>query len=80
MQDLEEKVDELLDLTKENNKILRRLHRAQKLSTLFRIAYFILIIGVSYGAFVYLKPYMESLMGAYSDGVEQLNTFKDILK
>lgn len=52
-------------LTKENNQMLLRIRRGQRLAHISRIAYWIVIIGVSYGAYYYVQPYLNSLLGYY---------------
>jgi hypothetical protein len=54
------------DLTKENNEILLKLRRAQVWSRALRIAYWVLIISASLGAYYLIQPYVEQLAEAYS--------------
>lgn len=48
-------------IVEENNTILRGIRRANRLSMLVRIFYWLIIIGVTFGAFYYLQPYIESV-------------------
>ena len=50
-------------LVEENNKILHSLRRSNRLSTAMRIAYWALIIVLSFGAFYFIQPYLNFLTG-----------------
>ncbi|HRY62227.1 MAG TPA: hypothetical protein P5056_00405 [Candidatus Paceibacterota bacterium] len=67
---MEEKLDELLKLTKENNKILRGMRSSQRWASFFNYIYYALIIGSFIGAYYYLQPIvdkaMQSLQGVAS--------------
>ncbi|MEN9912909.1 MAG: hypothetical protein RLY66_317 [Candidatus Parcubacteria bacterium] len=52
-------------LTEENNEILRSIRRATRFSLAFRIVYWVVIIVISFGAFYFIQPYMETMLGAY---------------
>lgn len=54
-----------LALAEENNEILRKMRRANRFSMAIRIAYWVLIVGVSVGAYYLIQPYTEMLMGLY---------------
>lgn len=70
---MQEDIKELLELTKENNKLLRKMRRSAMIGNIMRIFYWAIIFGgpvVIY--FYYLQPYLGQLMEAYSgiqDGV-----------
>ena len=54
-----QKMVELLELTRENNKILHGLRRSQRWNTILNIIYWLIIIGIAIGAFYFLQPYVE---------------------
>ncbi len=66
------------ELTEENNKILRGIRRSNRWSSLFRAVYWIVIIGISIGAFIYIQPYVDSVMKAYNSIQTDLNTVKSV--
>jgi hypothetical protein len=74
MNDIEMK--ELLELTRENNKLLHKMRRGAIYGNIFRFFYWTIILGgpvIIY--FYYLQPYMQQLLDAYSgaqDGVENI--------
>jgi len=65
-------------LTEENNQILRGLRRANRLNGAFKIIYWILIIAISYGAYVYIQPYVDQLMKAYASVTDTANKISDV--
>lgn len=64
----EEKIllERAVSLGEENNKILRGIRRANRLGFLWKILYWAIIIGVSYGAYVYIQPYIDILTQEYT--------------
>ncbi|HBB56927.1 TPA: hypothetical protein DEW47_02570 [Patescibacteria group bacterium] len=55
---------ENLELSQENNKMLRKMNRARIFGTVFWVVKWVVIIGLSYGAYVYIQPYIEKMIGA----------------
>jgi hypothetical protein len=49
------------NLTEENNKMLRKMRRAQKISSFMQVIYWLIIIGIAVGAFYFLPPYISQL-------------------
>jgi F0F1-type ATP synthase beta subunit len=84
----EAEISELRELAQENNKILHKLNRHMRIGFYMRILYWVLIIGATIGAFVFLKPFVDSITNIYSGtfGVEpasEYGTFgsiKDLIK
>ncbi len=64
--DLRKKILELYDLTKENNKMLHSLRRAQRWASIMRVIYWILILGISVGAYYYIQPHLDQILGLYT--------------
>jgi len=86
-------LEENLKLSKENNLLLIKLANYQKWAQITKIFYWVLIIGISVGAFYSIKPYFGNLLNVYSgdvSGIKSLNSFtggssekdsiKDLLK
>ncbi len=59
-------------LVEENNKILRKMRRSALVTSVFQIFYWVVIIGLSFGAFYFIQPYINNIVGAYNAGVETL--------
>ncbi|MDO8482594.1 MAG: hypothetical protein Q7S86_02125 [bacterium] len=64
----EEKIllERAVSLGEENNKILRSIRRANRLGFVWKIVYWAIIIGVSYGAYVYIQPSIDRLTQEYA--------------
>lgn len=56
-------LEETLELAKENNKMLKRVRGVQKRQFLWLIVKSILIIGIAFGLFLYLEPFLNRIMG-----------------
>ncbi len=72
-------------LTEENNVILRKLHRAEKMRRLFRALYWVAVIALALGAYYVIQPYLDSLRDLYGSirgGVENIGATNplDLLK
>ncbi|MCU0660570.1 MAG: hypothetical protein MUD00_03100 [Candidatus Pacebacteria bacterium] len=69
---------ETAELTRENNKILRKIQRAGRWSRAFLIFRYVLIAALAFGAYIYLEPYLKNLISAYNgiwDSVQNIQGF-----
>ena len=76
-------LEETYTLTKENNKMLRTIRRKQKWASFMRLMYWLIIIGISIGAFYYLQPYiykLESIINSTMDSINDLKNVNDSVK
>ena len=64
------------DLSQENNKILHGLRRSDRLSSFFRIIYWVFIIVAALGAYQLLQPYLDLASKAYSSLQSDINSVK----
>lgn len=71
-------LEENLKISKENNELLLKVRSVQKWAQITRILYWVAIIGASFGALYYLKPYLGNLTNIYTGGVSGINNFGDI--
>ena len=75
MESLErDKVDELLDLTRENNRILRKMHRSMVWSQIFSFIYWLFILGALGWSYYYFQPYIQKYIGTYERLMNTLNS------
>jgi len=51
-------------LVEENNKLLKSMRRSARWQSTFQIIYWVLIIGLTFGAFYFIQPYINSLSGS----------------
>lgn len=66
------------EFAEENNKILHKLKRANTRSVLFRWFYWVIIVGISVGAFYFLEPYIKVTTDAYKSIQTELSNVKSI--
>jgi hypothetical protein len=76
--ELKNLLEENLKLSKENNVILLKLYKIQRWVQITRILYWVVIIGVSFGAFYYIKPFLGNLLNVYTGGSTGFNNISDI--
>jgi len=74
-----------LALAEENNKMLHKIRGVQKRETLWQVVKIFIIIGIAFGAFYYVEPYLNKVMSLYNSvsGMEQKlnnNPLQDLLK
>jgi hypothetical protein len=74
-----ELLEKTYELAKENNHILRGMKRSGRWSAIFRIFYWILIIGASLGAYVYVQPYINPLLNTYKNIQGEIGNVKTIV-
>jgi len=63
--ELKKMMRENLELSQENNKLLRKMRRSILWGRLFNIVYWLVIIAAMFGAYYVLQPFIEGLLGAY---------------
>ncbi len=49
------------ELAEENNKMLRSLRNAQRWDRVIKYGYWVVIIALTFGAYYFIQPFMESL-------------------
>lgn len=65
-------------IAQENNEILRNMRSVSRWSTAFRVFYWIVIIGLSLGAFYAIQPYVDQIMGVYNEAQKNIETIKGV--
>lgn len=68
-----------LELAKQNNEILHKLVRAQKMAIVYRIVYWSIIILSTFGAYYFIQPFLENMFSVYSGGVEGSNNVNEVI-
>lgn len=61
-----ELLERTLRISEENNKILKGMRRAGRLGTAFRIFYWLVIIGLGFGAYYFIEPYVKHFNSVYT--------------
>lgn len=58
-------LEKTYEIEKENNHILKGIRSSNRWNNFFKIFYWILIIGISVGAFYFVEPYVNKLLDTY---------------
>ncbi len=69
-------------LAQENNKMLRRVRGVQKWSAFWQALKILVIIGVAFGLFYYIEPYLDKMLNLYnsiSSTEQKLNSGGSVL-
>ncbi len=69
--DLQNEIQQIRRIVAENNAMLISIQRRARMSIVFSTLKWMFLIGLSFGALYYIKPYIETAMGAY-DSVKDL--------
>ena len=75
-----DKLDELLDLTRENNRILRKMHRKMVWGQVFTFIYWLAILGALGWSYYYFQPYIEQYVDAYQTILSAVNGIEETSK
>ncbi len=65
--DFKNEIQEIRRIVEQNNQMLMSIQRRSQLAIVFSSLKWIVLIGLSFGAFYFLKPYMETALGAYDN-------------
>jgi len=60
-----ELLEKSVSLAEDNNKILRSMRNSMRWGRIMTVVYWILIIGISVGAFYFLQPYVDQVVRTY---------------
>jgi hypothetical protein len=70
------KLDELLEITRENNKILSGMRRTQRWGSFFRIVYWTVILGSIFGVYYYFQPTIQKYMKTFQTSIGIIQNFE----
>jgi len=73
-------LEETFVLTQENNSMLRSMKRSMRWARIMRIIYWVIIVGVSVGAYYFIQPYINQLLGVYSGAKSNFDNVGSVLK
>jgi Trk-type K+ transport system membrane component len=69
-----ELLERAVELSEENNDLLRSMHRSMKIARIMSIVYWVFIIGSAVGAFYLIQPYVDGIISAYGNASTNLNS------
>lgn len=61
----QQQLKEALELSRENNRLLKKMWRVTQWGRAVKALYWLVIIGVTIGAFYFLQPYVDTLQEVY---------------
>lgn len=67
-------LSEALSLAKDNNQLLKKIRRNGMWGNIWRIAYWVIILGLSFGAYYFIQPYVDQFGDIYSGFKGDVNT------
>ncbi len=78
-QETKELLRESIEISKENNEMLKKMVRAQKWTNIYRVVYWSIIIFSSVGAYYFIQPYLSSMVNLYTNGVSDISNISNSL-
>jgi hypothetical protein len=63
---VENRDEQILDLLKENNEILRSIRRRQHWQTIGSVLYWLFIGGIALAGYHFAQPYIQSMLETYA--------------
>lgn len=66
-----------LELSKENNVLLKKIRKVQKRIQVTKTVYWVIVILVALGAYYYVKPYVGRVESFYNQAAANLEEFKN---
>ena len=75
----QEKLEEVYEMTLENNQILRSMRKQQYIANAFRFIYWLVILGALGGAYFYVRPVIKAVSDnktKFQQAFEQFNQIR----
>lgn len=79
-EDIKKLLEANLELSKENNRMIRALHRNYKITRVFRLVYISLILISIFGLYYYLEPYVEEVSRLYGGSANTLKDLQEVIE
>jgi hypothetical protein len=73
-----QQLKEALELSRENNTLLKKMWRATQWGRAIKALYWFIIIGVTVGSLYFLQPYLDTLQGVYGGLRGAQSQFQDL--
>ncbi len=67
-------------LVEDNNKMLHSMRRGMRYASIMRAIYWILIVGSAVGAYYFIQPYVDKLIGVYGGAKSDLSNLNKIIQ
>lgn len=81
-EELKQLLQKNLETSQESLDILKKMNRARMLGNAFVFLKWVIILGLSYGAYYFIEPYLGALTGgldSVNSGMEQVKSIQNLL-
>jgi len=75
-----EMLKKTLELSQDNNKMLKAIRRSMFWGRVTKIIYWVVIIGAAVGVYYYIEPYLNDAVGIYGNFKNSFQNFGGLLK
>lgn len=72
----DKQLNELLDLTRENNKILKGMRSSNRWGSFFKFIYYGLIMGLMVSSYYFIQPMIEPLLKTFQGLTDSVQNVK----
>ena len=70
-------LEESLALAKDNNSMLHSMRRSMRMQRAMTAIYWLFIIGSAVGAYYFIQPYLDQVIGLYGGASDVLKQFQN---
>lgn len=70
--------EESKKLLQETHDMVKKMRDSQKNARMFKLIYWVVIIGLTYSSYLYMKPYLDQARKAYTDAQAQIQDLKNL--
>ena len=67
-------------LLEETHDMVKKMRNSQKNARMWKGIYWVVIIGVTYAGYLYIRPYLEKTMALYDAAQQQVDSLKNFTK
>ncbi|MFA4890555.1 MAG: hypothetical protein WC587_02930 [Candidatus Paceibacterota bacterium] len=81
-EELKQLLQKNLETSQESLEILKKMNRARMVGNVLVFLKWVVIIGLSYGAYYFIEPYLKTLTGgldSINSGMEQVKGIQNLL-
>ncbi len=54
-----------LELSEQNNEMLRGMRRSMRIGMIFKVVYWLIVIGLAVGAYYFIQPFFDQVIDSY---------------
>lgn len=71
--------ERLMTITEENNHLLHKMVRGARIARIARITYWVIVLGISIGAYYYVQPYIDQITSVFGGFMDNISSFQQIM-